>query len=426
MLNKLQILRRISPKSSAILENMSYMTLLQIFLMLAPLVTYPYLVRVLGQETYGFVLTAQMLASYFSLIIDYGSNSVCAKHVSMHRDNKEMLSRIVCSVFYTRALIWLIGFVIYMMLVILLPNYRTHFTLFILTYAMTLNELLFPQYFYQGIEKMKFTALSNFAIKLIFIILVFVLVKKPDDYIYVPILYAIGYSLAGMVALFVIFFNMKIEWTKPDMTMIKYLFKESMPIFATDVMCTIKDKFNYLLLGSMTGMANVVTYDLALKLSNILQQPFTIFKTVTFPQCAQNRNIPQIKRWIAYGFLGTVFLVVAANIALPWIVHFFMGNATVDLLPIRLFLLSPIILSLSVPLCSNICIALGYNKYVFYSICITTAVYLVTLLGLFFTGKLNNIYAFIALALVSYGVELIYRLIIARKIIYKESEVSHE
>ena len=399
-----------------LVENMSYMTILQVFLMLAPLITYPYLVRVLGMEVYGWVLTAQMLASYFSILIDFGSNSVCAKHVAIAKGDKSKLSEIVCSVFYTRFGLAVIGFFIYVAIVLLVPSYREHFVLFLLSYGMTLNELLFPQYFYQGIEKMKLTAITNVVIKLVFIALIFVVVHSPEDYIYVPIFYAIGYGIAGLIAMLVIFYQLHIPLSKPSWAAMKVYIKDSAAIFATDVVCTIKDKVNYLLVGSFVGMESVVVYDLGLKLNFILAQPYNIIRTVIFPRSAQTRNLQKIKQSIVVIFLITLTAVLLTNIFLAPIVTFFIGSDSIDYLPIRLLLIAPVILSVSVPITSNVFIALGYNKYVLYSILVTTVVYLLALLALMLSNQLGSIYSFVFLALISYLAELIYRLITYRKI----------
>lgn len=405
-----------------LIENFSYVSLLQVFLMIAPLITYPYLVRVLGMELYGWVLTAQMLASYFSLLIDFGSNSVCAKHVALAKNDPTKLSEIVCSVFYVRFVLACIGLMFYTIIVYCVVSYRAHALLFMLTYGMTLNELLFPRYFYQGIEKMKLIAITNVVIKLIFIALIFVVVHSPADYIFVPIFYTIGYGVAGVIAMWFIFHKMHIHVSRPDWNAMKYYIKDSVSIFATDVVCTIKDKINYLLVQRFIGSSSVVVYDLALKLNSIMSQPYTIIKTVTFPRCAQSRDMKKIKRMILVTLLVTMICVALLNAFLPWIVAFFTGTSNIDILPIRLLSLAPIMLSVSVPIASNVCIALGYNKYVFYSIIVTTIVYLACLSAYLFSGQLNSIYSFVYLALISYLTELLYRIHVYRKVSIQEKQ----
>lgn len=79
---------------------MSYITVFQVFVVLVPLAIYPYLVRVLGKELYGYVITAQVVASYASVFVNFGFRTVSARFVSIYREDKEKLSEILSSVFF--------------------------------------------------------------------------------------------------------------------------------------------------------------------------------------------------------------------------------------------------------------------------------------------------------------------------------------
>ena len=400
-----------------ILENFSYVTVLQVFLLVAPLITYPYLVRVLGRELYGVVLTAQMLASYVSLIVDFGSNSVCAKHVSINRNDKSKLSEIVSSVLVVRCALFVLLFVIYYLVVFLVPSYREYTLLFVITYALALNDDLFPQFFFQGVEEMRYITIVNIVTKLVFILLTFVIVKAPDDYLWVPVLYALGYVIGGLYALYVIVHRFGIHFFIPPIPKMMVYVKDSSAIFATDLVCTIKDKFNYLLVGSFLGMSSVVIYDLGLKLNSILTKPTYILTTVMFPRIAKDRNISTVKKVLAISLFVAISLVLLVNIFLPFIVKFFLAEE-IDYLPLRLFLIAPILLSISIVIYSGIFVAFGYNKYAFYSILVTTVVYLLALLFCWFAGLLNNsIHVFVIISLVSYFTEFLYRCIKGKYII---------
>ena len=403
-------------KHKNIMQNLSYISVLQIFTLLAPFITYPYLVNVLGKELYGFVITAQVLASYCSLIIDFGSNSVCAKHVSINRSNKDKLSEIVSSVLYIRSGLWVICLFFYIGLIYLIPSYRPHFFLFLFSYGMTMNEVLFPQYFFQGIERMKYSTLINILIKIIFIALVFIVVKSESDYLYVPLLYAIGYVIGGIVALTMIFGRMQIKFVRPTIQTMKYYIKDCSAILATDLICTIKDKLNYLLLGAFAGMGNVVIYDLGSKINALLYKPTEIIRTVLLPHFAKNRNISQFKKCILITASVSVIFVGLVNLFLPQIVEFFIKEKII-LWPIRVFTLAPIILSISVPIATNAFIAWGYNKDILYSIIITTIFYALTFIILYYMDFLNHVSSFILIAIISYVAELLYRLYAFRRVV---------
>lgn len=405
--------------NKVLISNFSYMSLLQIFLLLAPLITYPYLVRVLGMDLYGIVITAQILASYASIFINFGSNEVCAKHVSVNRDNKNKLSEIVCSVFFVRFTIWIMSFFVYCGVVFIVPEYRAHKLLFILTFGITTNDLLFPQYFFQGIEKMKYSTLINILIKLIFILLVFIFVQGQQDYLYVPVLYSIGYLIGGIVAMWIIFRCEKIRFRIPSFRQAKIYVKDSSALFATDIVCTIKDKFNYLLLGSFSGMANVVVYDLGMKIYSLAAKPSGIVSVVFFPHSAKTRSVNQFRKvlWIIIGI--DVLIIALVNIFLPYIVDFFI-HKQVDLWPLRLFTVAPFFSTIGAYIVQNLCIAYGYNKYVLYSILITTCAYIIILVIFYFTNFLGNLYAFVLLTVISYFVEFVYRVWAYKAIIKKE------
>ncbi len=408
-------IRSVVSNNKLLIENMSYMFFLQFFLLIYPLIAYPYLVRVLGRELYGVVLTAQMLVSYASLIIDFGTNYVCPKHVSINRESPYELSKILSNVLAIRLSLFFIVFFVYLIICYVVPAFRENIWLFILTYGFATNDLLFPQFFFQGLEKMKLTSIINASTKLVMVCLIFIIVKNEDDVLWVPVIYSIGFLLGGVISLYQIFGVMKIKLVRPSIKESLYYLKDSSPIFATNIVSTIKDKFNYFLIGSFIGMSEVVVYDLGVKLMNIFDKPYSIINTVLFPRFAKEKNLRKLKLLIAFCFSVTLLIFVVANIFLEQIAFFFL-HESVDLLPIRVMLLAPVILSISYTIATNMFVAFGYNKYMFYSIIITTIFYLLFLAFFGITNNLNNVMSFVVIAIGSYFVELVYRLIKARKI----------
>lgn len=398
-----------------LLQNFTYITFLQFFLLVAPLITYPYLVRVLGQELYGFVLSAQMFASFASIIIDFGSNRVCVKHVSVNRIDSDKIAEIVNSVISVRCLFFIGCFFLYMAVVLLIPQYRPYYLLFLTAYGLTFNDLLFPQFFFQGIENMKAITIINIMTKLFFIVLIFFVVKTPDDYLFVPLLYSLGYMIGGAYSLYLIYRVRRIRFYIPNYKTLKFYVSDCSPLFVNDLICSIKDKVNYMFVGIFAGMGNVVIYDLASKLHSLLTRPMQILTMVLLPRFAAKRDVKRLKTVLCFSFSITFVLVVITNLILPWIVEFFI-HKQIDLVPLRLFLIAPLLVSVSSVISSNLFIAFGYNKYVLYSIIVTTIVYVISFVVLLLSGALNSIYSFIALALISYFTEFVYRLIKAASI----------
>ena len=401
-----------------LLENVSYITILQMFNVVAPLITYPYLVRVIGRDMYGVFITAQVLVSYISLFVIWGSDSVCAKYISIHRDDKQKLSEIFSSVLVGRTVVWFLGLITFLIIVYLTPTYRESSLIFVLTYGMVFFDVLFPQYLFQGLEKMKYATLVVVIVRLLFIILVFALVKESSDLYLVPLLYSIGYLLGGMASLYIIFCILGLRLTKVSSGNVYSLVKESSPIFASDLITAIKDRFNILLMGGLIGMGNVVVYDLGIKINLLVTKPTEILRIAMFPRAAKDKSIPEVRKTIMVSFLISVLLVAVVNAALPYIVRLFL-NEDVDLLPLRLFSLAPLMLSVSVLIAFNVFVAFGYNRYVLNSILITTGCYLLLLISCYFTHHLNTLMIFVLISMVAYLVEFIYRVVMFKKIARK-------
>lgn len=402
-------------RHSVFFGNFTYISILQIFVMISPLITYPYLVRVLGTEQYGWVITAQIVVSYCSILIDFGFKRISARHISIHRDNKEKLSEIMSAIFTMQIILWVLCLIVYLIILGSITTYRQHFWLFLFSYGLTLNELLFPQYFFQGIEKMKYITIVNILMRIISIALIFVCVNDSMDYVRVPVLYTIGYFAGGVLSLYVIYGREKLKYRWPSFSSMKYYFKDASLVFYTDVICTVKDKLNYILLGSMVRVSDVVIYDLGSKFMNVVSKPATIVATVLFPKMAKDRDFMIFKKILVILVITTVFVVLILNLFLPQVVHFFIDE-DINLLPIRIYLIAPILVGASSFISSNLILALGYTKYVLSSIIFTTIIYLILLAYMYFMGYLTTVTAFVALAVLSYLGELIYRLYVMVKI----------
>ena len=167
-------------------------------------------------------------------------------------------------------------------------------------------------------------------------------------------------------------------------------------------------------------MQEVVIYDLGSKFTTVLVKPASILSTVLFPKIANERNINLSIKVSLFLSICMILLIFLFNIILPYVVPFFLPEV-IDLLPLRIFLLAPLFLSISSFLASNNIIALGYNKYILYSIIVTTIVYVIATISSYYFNILDNILVFIIITVLAYFVELIYRIYVSRKIIKKES-----
>ena len=106
-------LREKLSRNKTVLANFSYLSILQVFTILFPLLTYPYLLRIIGLDLYGVIVFAQTIIAYVSLVINFGFNMSGAKNVAVYKGNKERLSRIVSSNYLCKFILWLICLIVF-------------------------------------------------------------------------------------------------------------------------------------------------------------------------------------------------------------------------------------------------------------------------------------------------------------------------
>ena len=339
-----------------IIENFSYLSVLQILSMITPLVTYPYLVKTLGEVIYGTVVFAQAVVTYFNILVVFGFNFTAARDVSQYRDDTKKLSEIVSAVTIIKTLFLIVS-------LLLISGYMLYisqidYTLYYLSFWICLNEILFPSWFFQGKEEMKYITFINLGIRLLFILMIFIFIKSPDDYLYFPLLNGIGVALAGVVSFILLYKKYKVRLTVvPIKILTKYL-KESYHLFISNVSIQIYVNANKIIIGTFLGMREVTYYDLAEKITNMGKVPQSMISQVLYPKISLERNGSFLKKVLKGTILMNVFLYLMVFLFSNQIVAYFGGNETV----LRILFLTIPIIGISNVLMVLTLLPFGYNK----------------------------------------------------------------
>jgi PST family polysaccharide transporter len=205
-----------SENSKKISANFMYLSILQGMNLILPLITFPYLVRVLGIENFGLLMFAQAFIVYFTMIVDYGFNLSGIREVSSNRNNKSKLIKIFSSIMIARFILALVGLIFLTIIVFSFEKFSQNWELYYLTFGIVIGTALFPTWFFQGMEKMKYITVLTVIAKLIFTLSIFLFVTTEKDFIYVPLINSLGFIFVGFISLFIIFkdFNIRIKFQK--------------------------------------------------------------------------------------------------------------------------------------------------------------------------------------------------------------------
>ncbi|EPD29936.1 polysaccharide transporter, PST family [Capnocytophaga granulosa] len=339
-----------------IIENFSYLSVLQILSLITPLITYPYLVRTLGEIMYGTVVFAQAVVAYFNILVVFGFNFTAARDVSLHRDNPKKLTEIVSAVTIIKTLFLIISLLLISCYMFYTP--KMDYILYYLSFWICLNEILFPTWFFQGIEEMKYITFINLGIRVLFIGMIFIFIKSPNDYLFFPLLNGIGSFLAGVVSFSLLYKKYKLQLIRvPLKTLIEYI-KSSYHLFISNVSIQIYVNANKIIIGHFLGMREVTYYDLAEKITNMGKVPQGMINQVLYPKIALEKNKALLKKVLKGTILMNVVLYLIVFLFSHQIVTYFGGNETV----LRILFLTVPIIGISNVLMILTLLPFGYNK----------------------------------------------------------------
>lgn len=353
----------IAVKNKTLVQNFSYLSILQIFNILVPLLTYPYLIRVLGKETYGLVVFSQAVVGYLCIFINFGFNISATKLISVNRENKEKVNEIFSNIFIIKGFIFLFCVIIFSFSLNFIFNDKDYKILFYLTLYLCLQSWVFPIWFFQGIEKMKYLTILNVVSRSVFLILIFILIKNENDYLLFPIISGIGAILASVLALIIIFLKYKVRLITPTFKSLKFYFIDSAPIFISNLSSQVFAGSNKVIIGSFLSLTDVAYYDLAEKIVNLLKLPQGLITQALFPKISKDSDFDFVKKIFKISLIGNIFAYILVFIFHKPIILLLGGENLLEASTVVMILalIAPLIV-LTTTFGTQLLLAFGYNK----------------------------------------------------------------
>ena len=324
-----------------LLSNFVSLSVLQGANYILPLITLPYLVRVLGPERYGLISFAQAFIQYFNILTDYGFNLSATREVSIYRDDKEKVSEIFSSVMIIKFGLLILSFIIMTVLVFSFGKFRQDWLIYFLTFGMVVGQVLFPVWFFQGMERMKYITYLNITARLIFTVAIFVFIHQASDYIYVPLLNFMGSLVAGVLSLWIVFRNFNVNFKLPSVADIKHQLREGWYIFISTMAISLYTTSNTFILGLFTNNTVVGYYSGAEKIIKAIQGLLSPVSQTIYPHISKLASESKEK---AIKFIRKITLLVGGASFVLSLVIFIFADVIVRLLLGNQYLESIVIL----------------------------------------------------------------------------------
>lgn len=288
-----------------LLENFISLSFIKVFGLLIPVLVIPHLLSTIGLEKYGMLILATSLINYFTALTDYSFAITATRDVALFKESKIKLGIVYNNVVSIKTIFLIFSILILLVLIYTIPIFKTNYLIFLLTIPMLIGNAIFPEWFFLGIEKMKYISIINISTKILFTIGVFIFINDKKDYWIYPVLQSLGFIVSGIIAQFILIRKYKLRLRFVKIRTIKYNIRKNTPIFINQIMPTLYNNTSSFLLGLISGTFYLGIYDAIKKIIDLFSMIISIISRVFYPfLIRKNKSFKQFEKMMI--FIGLI------------------------------------------------------------------------------------------------------------------------
>ena len=344
-----------------LVQNFAYLSLLQFAGYIFPLITMPYLARVIGVEGFGKIAFAAGVMVWLQTISDWGFNFTATRDIAQNRDNPQKVSEIFSRVLWARVALMLTSATILFLLVTFIPLFKKNADILFVSFLMIPGHILYPEWFFQAMERMKYITILSLLSKLVFTIAIFIFVKEKDDYILQPLFTSLGFVVSGCIALYFILIKWKVKLIIPTTSSIFQTIKKSTDVFLNSLMPNLYNSFSTVLLGFFGGEAANGKLDAGTRLVNIAMQFTQVLSRTFFPFLS--RRLDKHNLYVRINLIVSLCISTTLFLLAPFLINIFFTKEFIDaVLVLRITAFSIFFIALNNIYGTNYLIIAGYER----------------------------------------------------------------
>lgn len=267
---------------SKITQNGMWLALLQIFNTIVPLITLPYITRILSKAGYGRFSAALNWIGYFQVIVEFGFGLSGARRIAMRKSDDEM-SDVHSCIIISRLILLIICFVLFVVILCVTKVDHSQFVCMLILFTMVVATVFQQTYFFQGIGEMQNIAIINVISRLISVALVFLLVKDASDLYLYCFLYGVNYIISSLFGCIIERkkYSVKFKACKPNK--IVETIQEGWYLFISSAMSKIFGSIGITILTIFAPYSEVGIYSALNKVPYILTLFFSAISQALYP-----------------------------------------------------------------------------------------------------------------------------------------------
>ena len=308
-------------------KNFFYSVLLTLANYVFPLITYPYVSRVLGVTGIGICNYVDNIVNYFIVFSTMGISVLGVREIAAVRSGEKERSHVFSGLLALNGLTTLAAAVVLAVAIIVIPKLFPYRNLLYLGVAKLVAHSLSLEWFFRGIEEFKYITDRSIAIKTLYVVAVFLFVRNPEDYGVYYLLLTL--SVVANMLVNVLYSRRYVSLSLKNLD----LARMAAPYFLLGmnfILTSTYSTFNVIYLGSVQDVDQVGYYTSATKILSIVTALITAFTTVMLPRMSAvltDGKMEEFRAYIGKAFhllflvgITAVFLMVMEAMDIVWVI----------------------------------------------------------------------------------------------------------
>lgn len=384
-MNKLKIRNN----EKKIMLNTVMLYLMTFVKMVFPLLTLPYLTRVLSMDGYAVVSYVKASMVYMQIFIDFGFILSATKDIVKAEENYDEIEKIMGVTLMAKGILALLGFGIIGIVCITIPLLSENVLYTFLAYISIALTIFLPDFLFRGIEKMQAITIRFVIMRGLSTVLTFVFIKNDSHLLLIPILDIVG-TLAAILWTWIEIHKMGIRVGRATIKEAMSSLVSSFIYFISDAATTVFGAFNTLLIGIVLSNRDIAFWSVAMQLISAAQALYSPITNGIYPNMVRERNFGLVRK-ILYIFMPLILLAVSGCFIFgEWIIVLISGAKYREAVGIFRCLLPLLIMSFPVMLLGWPCLgAIEKQKQVTFSTICAAILQILILIILMITNHLT-------------------------------------
>jgi len=324
--------------------------------LVSPFLVAPYIVSTCGVANFGKSGVAMAIAFFVIVLIDYGSDIVGVKEIAVNRENRLQLKKIFATTFAAKLFLLLVLLTFLSCCYVFIPFFNNEKALYFLTFPILIGQFLNPTWFLQGTDNFRGITSLNLFSKIFYLITIFLIIKKPEDYIYINFLWGFGMIIPFAVGTMICINRYDIKMADFEVKATQLFLKNHFSFFVSQLFLSLKNYAPLVVVSFLGGYFIAGQYSIIEKIVMPFRSYLQIIFRFFYPKLcfelsiSQQKGIALWKKINAFNLLLVLILLALVYVFSAQILLFFkVTMVTLEAMQslLKYSLLIPLLLTIS-------------------------------------------------------------------------------